>query len=113
MVVPAVKLHMYYSLNLDESLDVIFEDIEMLDLDALNSIVKTKNVDIVSVIKNRFTINSQKKLITLNGYRINDTTFFIPKAVCEEVSFLNCDIKEKNILTGIEYLYHMYHNLKT
>jgi hypothetical protein len=113
MYTPAVKLHTYYSLNLDERLDVIFEDIEMIDLDALNTIVKTKNVDFVSVIKNRFNLDTKKKQITVNGYRINDNTFFIPKAVCEEVSFLNYDIDETKIFTGIEYLYHMYHNLKT
>jgi hypothetical protein len=113
MVTPAVKLHMYYSLNLDENLDVIFEDIEMLDLEALTNIVKTKNVDFVSVIKKRFTINLQNNQITINGYRINNTTFFIPKAPIDEISFLTYDIKEKNILTGIEYLYNIYHNLKT
>lgn len=113
MYIPAVKLHTYYSLNLDDNLDVIFEDIEMIDLEALTNIVKTKNVDFVSVIKNRFTINSNKKQITINGYRINNTTFFIPKEQIDEISFLTLDIKEKNILTGIEYLYHMYHNLKT
>jgi hypothetical protein len=112
MVIPVVKLHMYYSLKLDDNLDVIFEDIEMLDLDSLNNALKTKNVDFVSIIKNRFTIDS-KHHITINGYRINDTTFFIPKALIDELSFVTYEIAEKNILTGIEYLYHMYHNLKT
>jgi hypothetical protein len=113
MYTPAVKLNMFYSLTLDERLDVIFEDIEMIDLAALQITVKTKNIDFVSVIKNRFNLDTKKKLITVNGYRINDTTFFIPKAPCEEISFLNYDMNETKIITGIEYLYHMYHNLKT
>jgi hypothetical protein len=94
-----------------DGLDIIFEDLSMLDVDSLERAVSTKNLTRVSVVKDLFTINTVDKTLTITGYQLNDSTYFVPKQRRGDLMFIGYDSKKADILTGIEYVYHMYKNL--
>jgi hypothetical protein len=111
MVYPAIKLHQLYSLNLYEGLDVIFEDVDMLNIAALEEVVKTKTLGSIQIVKNSLTINTITKTITIVGNTINSSTYIINKAAKGDVTIMPYTCSDEIILTAVEYLYHMYNSL--
>ncbi len=111
MVWPSVNNHNFYSLNLYDGLDIIFEDLSMMDVESLKWAVETKDMTLVSVVKDLFTINTVDKTLTITGYQLNDSTYFVPKKRRGDLMFVGFSCTNATILTGIEYLYHMYENL--
>ncbi len=111
MVWPSFRIHKYYSLNLYDGLDIIFEDLSMLDVDSLERAVRTHDLSHVSVVKDLFTINTVDKTLTITGYQLNDSTYVVPKQRRGDLMFIGHDSNKADILTGIEYVYHMYKNL--
>ena len=80
MVLPAVRLHQLYSLNLYDGLDVIFEDLDMVDIDNLrDTVVNKKNFDRIEIARKLFIINTVDKSIMIVGHKINDKTYLINK----------------------------------
>lgn len=112
MSYPAIKLNQLYSLNIYNGLDVIFEDLEMVDIDNLSNVIKKKNFDRIEIAKKLFMINTIDKSIMLVGHKINDKTYIINKQGNGDIMIINYNCETKNIITGIEYLYHMYKSLK-
>jgi len=112
MVYPAVKLHQLYSLNLYEGLDVIFEDLDMLNIVALEEVIKTKSLGLIQIVKNSLTINTITKTITIVGNTINSSTYIINKAAKGDVTIMPYTCSDEIILAAVEYLYHMYNSLK-
>jgi hypothetical protein len=111
MVYPAIKLHKLYSLNLYEGLDVIFEDLDMLNITALEEIVKTKSLGNIQMVKNSLTINTTTKIITVVGNKINESTYIINRQSKGDVTIMPYKCSDEVVLTAIEYLYHMYNSL--
>ena len=112
MVFPAVKLHQLYSLNLYDGLDVIFEDLEMVDMNNLAEVINTKNYDKIDIVPGLFMINTVNKSMMIVGHKINDKTYMINNARGGDIMLLNYKCDNQNIITGIEYLYHMNKTLK-
>lgn len=111
MIFPAVKLHQLYSLNLYENFDVIFESLEMVDMNNLSEAIKSNDFDNVVVVPKLLSINTKDKTITIVGHKINNKTYMLNKAGNGDIYFLNYNCEKQNIVTGIEYLYHMHKNL--
>jgi hypothetical protein len=111
MVYPAIKLHQLYSLNLYEGLDIIFENLDMLNITALEEIVKTKSLGSIQIVKSSLTINTITKTITVIGNKINESTYIINRQSKGDVTIMPFKCSDEVILTAIEYLYHMYKNL--
>ncbi len=111
MVYPAIKLHKLYSLNLYEGLDIIFEDLAMINYTALEEVVKTKSLGNIQVVDKILSINTQNKTITIVGNKINDSTYIVNKQGRGDITLLIYKFPDENILTAIEYLYHMYNSL--
>jgi hypothetical protein len=70
MVFPAVKLHQLYSLNLYDELDIIFEDLEMINMDRLKEVAKTKQLGYIQIVDTSLTINTHTKSMTIVGNKI-------------------------------------------
>ncbi len=111
MVFPAIKLHHLYSINIYEGLDIILEDLNMLDVNALKSFIYTKNYKEIDMIANNLFISIENKTINFTGYKINDTTYMITRDKGGMETSISYECPDKNIITTAEYLYHMYHNL--
>ena len=77
MVFPAVKLHQLYSLNLYDGMDIIFENLEMVNINNLEEVIKTENYDMIKVVNRIFTINTSNKSVTIYGHKINNKTYII------------------------------------
>jgi hypothetical protein len=105
MVFPNVKLHHLYSLNLYEELDIIFEDLNMINMPNLKEALKKSGI--IHVVDKQLTIDTVNCVITLNGYKINKNTYIINKDGSGDVMFIKYKCSNCDILTGIEYLYHM------
>jgi hypothetical protein len=105
MVFPNVKLHHLYSLNLYEGLDIIFEDLNMINMPNLKEAFKKSGI--IHVVDKQLTIDTVNCVITLNGYKINKNTYIINKDGSGDVMFIKYKCSNDDIVTGIEYLYHM------
>jgi hypothetical protein len=112
MVFPAVKLHHLYSLNLYDELDVIFEDLEMVDMNNLAEVINTKNYDKIDIVPGLFMINTVNKSMMIIGHKINNRTYMINKDRGGDITLLTYKCDTQNIVTGVEYLYHMTKTLK-
>ena len=108
MVFPAVKLHQLYSLNLYDGMDIIFENLEMVNINNLEEVIKTENYDIIKVVNRIFTINTRDRTITISGHKINNKTYIINMAGKGDLMLLHYSCKNEDIITGIKYLYYMY-----
>jgi hypothetical protein len=108
---PAIKVVQFYALTFYDSLTIAFESLEAISLDDLGTVVKTKSYDNVDLIPNIVTINTIEQTITLVGSKINDTTYIIQKNGLGDKFVLSYDFSRDTVITGIEYLYHMYKNL--
>lgn len=104
---PAIKLNQLYSLHLYDGLDIIFEDLKMLDSNVLKEV---NNLDIIQIVPN-IIINMNKKLITIIGYKINDSTYMVNRDGRGDVVTFVYQCSNEDILTGIGYLYQIYKNL--
>jgi len=108
MVFPAVKLHQLYSLNFYDGMDIIFENLEMVNINNLEEVIKTDNYDIIKVVNRIFTINTSNKSVTIYGHKINNKTYIINMAGKGDLMLLHYSCKNEDIITGIKYLYNMY-----
>ena len=111
-MIPAVKMHQMYSLNLYNGLDIIFENLEMVDKDNLAEVINTKNYDRIEIVDKSFVINTINRTMTIVGNKINDTTYLINKAGNGDIIMINYNCEKQNIISGIEYLYHICTSLK-
>lgn len=111
MVYPAVKLNQLYSLNFYEGFDVIFENLDMMNMANLLKAIKTKNYDRIEIVEKTFVINTVDKSITIIGNKINDNTYMINKAGSGDIMCVHYKCENQSIITGIEYLYNMYKSL--
>lgn len=104
MVFPAVNLHTFHSLNLYDGLDIIF-DLKLLDYDTLQK----KDVCVIHLIPDIFTIHTNEKLITIKGYILNDSTFMVNNN--GDIINIPYSCSNDTIKTGIEYVYQMFKNI--
>jgi hypothetical protein len=109
MYYPKINLHQLYSLNVCNDIDIIFESLEMLV--SLEELIKTKKFDNIVIVPNILTINTTDCVITLIGYKINDTTYIVNKEGNGDTIKIKYTCSKENIITGIEYLYHIHKNL--
>jgi hypothetical protein len=111
MVFPAIRMHQLYSLNLYDGLDIIFEDLNVLNMEALEKVVRTKQLGNISIVDKILNINTDSKTITICGHQINSSTYIITQYRSSDITLIQYKCSDSNILTAIEYLYHMYKNL--
>lgn len=112
MVFPAIKLHLLYSLNIYDGLDIIFEGLDMLDINILHDAITKKHIDShIIIVNNSLRINVKEKSVFIVGYKINNGTYIINKDRTGDIFIIKYECEDKNILTSIDYLYHMYKNL--
>jgi hypothetical protein len=110
MIYPSVKLHQLYSINISSDIDIVFEELTQINLEDLKNIVINKLYDVIQIIPEQLVINAKNNEITLKGYKLNNNTYIlgIDKSGTEyKLKYSSND----DMITGIEYLYHMYKNL--
>jgi hypothetical protein len=112
MVFPAVKLHQLYSLNFYDGLDIIFEDLDMINMDRLKEVAMTKQLGYIQIVNRSLTINTDAKFMTITGHKINNSTYIVKRDGSGDVFILTYNCPDSNILSGLEYLYHMYQSVK-
>ena len=103
---PAVNLNQLYSLHLYDGLEIIFEDLKMLNCEVL----KETNKQIIIIVPT-VVINMNKKVITITGHKINDSTYMVNRDGRGDVVTFVYQCSNEDIITGIGYLYQMYKNL--
>jgi hypothetical protein len=108
MVWPAIKLHQLYSLNIADGLDIILEDLDTIDFTVLKNIVSTKELGKISLGPHLY-IDTYSKSISIVGNKINNSTYIINRG--GDIIILTYNFSNQNILTMIEYLYHIKNNI--
>lgn len=111
MVYPAIKLNQLYSLNLHDGLNIIFEDLAILDMKSLEEVVQTKRLGNIQIVNSCLSINTVERSITIVGHKLNMGTYIIGNNKLGDIFIMKYKCSDKDILTAIEYLYHMYKNL--
>ena len=113
MVFPAVKLHQLYSVNFYDELDIIFEDLDMINMDRLKEVAMTKQMGHIQIVDRSLTINTNTHSMTITGHKINESTFIVKRDGTGDIFIMDYKCSNDNILRGIEYLYHMYKSIKS
>ena len=113
MVFPAVKLHQLYSINFYDGLDIIFEDLEMVNMDRLKEVATTKQLGYIQIVDRSLTVNTEANSMTITGHKINESTFIVKRDGTGDIFIMDYKCSNDNILRGIEYLYHMYKSIKS
>ncbi len=108
---PAVKLHEFYSINFYDGLDIIIEDFKMIDVAAITTALKEKKYDEIVIVPGALTINTKTNTISLLGHDINDRTYIVNKNHSGHLAIINYNCPIQQIVTGLEYVYHMYNNI--
>jgi hypothetical protein len=111
MVWPSVRLHQLYSVNFYNDLDIMFEDLRLLDIDVLRSVATTKQMGHIQLVDKWLSVNTVDKTISIQGCKLNDSVYLINKEGNGVAVTVAYTCSNDDILTGIEYLYHMYKNL--
>ncbi len=83
----------------------------MLDLESLKEVISTKKLGNVSLVRNLVSINTDAKIIKVVGNKINNSTYIVNREGNGDIMLILYKCSDKDILTAIEYLYHMYKNL--
>ena len=107
-VYPRINLHQLYSLNIYDGLDVIFENLDMINLTDLGNIVHTCAYDYIEIIPKMLSINTVLKTIVIVGHKINDSTFIVNKKGHGDMHILDYNCPKETVITAVEYLYHIY-----
>jgi len=110
MLVPCIKLQPYYSISFSEDICIVLEDLQMIDAIPLQSILLSKNFNLIPIVKNNFYINTTTKIISIVGYKINASTYFVTKDGLGSNYHISYDCSEHIINSGVECLYHLYQN---
>jgi hypothetical protein len=111
---PRINLHQLHSLYLYEKLDIIFESLDMINIDDIRNIkdiIKNNNLDNLIVVKDIFKINFKDRHILLIGNKINSNQYIINKDGRGDIFSIKYTCSDDIILKGIEYLYNIYKNI--
>lgn len=111
MVCPAVKLHELYSIQFFKGLDILFEDLNIVNCNELKKIINTPILPTKCTVNEWFSIDTNTKTIHLQAYMLNATTYFVTREGRGTRIEIPYTCPDKDIRTGLEYLYHMYNNL--
>ena len=111
MIYPCVTSPSIYSLNFTNSIHVMFESIDMIDIQNLETTLKTKH-NILKIVPQIFDVNMNTKMVHIYGYKINDTTYIITKNASGTEFIVPYTCPDSQIVTGVEYLCHMIKNLE-
>ena len=104
-VTPAVKRHVFMSLNICPEIDMILIDQHDIDYDKIRQHVKSQDT-LIDVNKN-LRINIKAGLITLQGVQINEKTWIVcDKSGTKFMIPFNC--KPDNIWECLEYMCHLH-----
>lgn len=112
MAFPAVRLHQLYSINFYDGLDIIFENLSMIDMVALETAIKSSNFDRVIIVPHILSIDTKNKSIIVHGNRVNSKTYIINKSGIGDIYMISYNCSNNCVHTGLEFLYHMVNNLK-
>ncbi len=111
MVFPKIQYQRFYSFSPDEHLTIMFEDLAMISLKRLEKIVKAKSYKCTILIPDLLSIDTVNKLFYVHGSRINDTTYIVQQNSGGQSFTIPYTCSNEDVITGIEYLYHMYKSL--
>ena len=111
MVHPSIKIHQLYSVNFCADIDIIFEDLNLIDISSIKKNITNGSFNLINIIPNRFFVNTDSQLISLVGYKINEKTYFVSRDGNGSKYDLTYNCSNKDIITCVNYLYHMYNNL--
>jgi len=103
---PAVKLNQLYSIQFYESLNIIFENINMIDMNLLEDAI-TNKTDTIILIPYQAQIDTMSQQIIFSGHKLNDTTYFMTQSNKANSIFIPYECSNSVIWQGIEYLYHL------
>jgi hypothetical protein len=106
---PAIKLNQLYSIQFYEALNIIFETLDMVDMDSLETAIKERPSTIV-IVPYQFQIDLSLQQLVLCGHKLNETTYMCTNASGEKYTnmlFIPYTCSNNVIWQGIEYLYHL------
>jgi hypothetical protein len=110
-IYPKIQQHIFYSLNLSPELNIIFENLDMININNLKKIIETKSYDVIELIPQKCIFDNINNKLTIFGNKINDKTYMINKNINYSIIEIQYEDLKKNIIAGLEYLYHIMVNL--
>jgi hypothetical protein len=110
-IYPAVQLRSFYSIDLSDSIQIIFEDFSMIDGNSLQQAIQTKKYENVCVVKDKLYINMVNQVISIVGVKLNDSKYMVTKNDRMGITYhLSYDCSNLTMIDGIQLLYHMFTN---
>jgi hypothetical protein len=106
MQFPCIKLYQLYSFCVEDSVRVIFEELDMVNIEEIHDAIQSKRNGVVS-IADSLRLDTSTKTIQLTGYQLNKNTWIVTKDKKGDGYSIQCTADKKDIQTALEYLYHM------
>ena len=111
MVYPAVRMTQFYSVAFNESIEVIFPQLELINTGELKKYLDSKQSGMLSIAPCCLTLDLDSGSMSIVGYRISKTQWILTEDGRGDITIFKHGLSNENIHTAITYLYHMYANL--
>jgi hypothetical protein len=112
MVLPAVRLHQMYSITFNNSVDVALHDIRLVDINALDTYLHSKqDKDIIHIVPHKLYVNVRTKELCIVGHLLKKGKWIVCESDSGSSNIIPLTISDKDLHTTLEYLYHVYNNI--
>lgn len=109
LIYPGVQLHRLYSINFQENLRVLLEDLHQVDIQALRKTLKASPAHL-SIVHDGLYVNTVDKIVSLVGYPLSKGLYVVSKEKGSTIH-LSYTCETTQILEALGYLSHMYEGI--
>ena len=110
LIYPGVQLHKLYSINFQENLRVLLEDLHQVDIQALRKKLHDKSPAHLSIVHDGLYVNTVDKIVSLVGYPLGKGLYVVSKEKGSTIH-LSYTCETSQILEALGYLSHIYEGI--
>ena len=109
-IYPSVRLHSFYSIDLADDIQILFEHMSIIDASYLEDAIRNKKYDNVCIVKDKMYINTVNQIISVVGTKFTDGKYMISNGYYGITHHIHYTCPDQRVIDGIQLLYHMHNN---
>lgn len=112
MVLPAFRLHQMYSVAFSKEIEIIFTDLDAINMNELKEFLDSKQIGRVNIVPHALSLNSTDRSIAIVGHKIRKNTWIIGEDRLGELTIIKYDLSDEQIRIALGYVYNTCNNLR-